>query len=382
MNNNRIKSTNSNYKICFLAPHLSTGGMPAFLLKRIQTLLKYTEVEIFVVEWCDYSPTFIVQKQQIKKLVGDNFLNIGSIDNTESGIHGSKEDFIDFLYKNKIDIIHVEEIPEGFDHFNPFTKKIQKEIYDKKHPWRVVETCHNMYFNPDKDKVYSPDGYACVTSHHVNNTFKNQKSSKSLIPFPIDPSIQYKGKKDDLLNEIGYRLKGEFHIVNIGLWTPGKNQSHALNIAKKLYDKYGFTYIFHFVGNQAPNFKEYWEPLMNDLPPNVNIWGERNDVEKFFKFSDLMLFTSNWECNPIVLKEAISNNIKIMAYDLEHYGDEYKPYIVPLNGNINTDSDNLINTIFTPIKYDINDSKDNSYDFAIKHINFYKSLLDEKTKRQ
>ena len=265
------KLNTPNYRICFIAPHLSTGGMPAFLLKRIQTLLKYTKVEIFVIEWCDYSPTFIVQKQQIKKLVGDNFLNLGSIDNTESGIHGSKENLIDFLYENKIDIIHIEEIPEGFDSFNPFTKEIQKKIYNKKHPWRVVETCHNMYFNPDKDKVYSPDGYACVTPHHVKNTFKNQKSNKSLIPFPIDPSIQYKGKKDNLLNEMGYRLKGEFHIVNIGLWTSGKNQGHALNIAKELYDKYGFTYIFHFVGNQAPNFKEYWGPLMDDVPPNVNV---------------------------------------------------------------------------------------------------------------
>ena len=62
----KSKFNSSNYKICFLAPHLSTGGMPAFLLKRIQTLLKYTEVEIFVVEWCNYSTTFIVQKEQIK----------------------------------------------------------------------------------------------------------------------------------------------------------------------------------------------------------------------------------------------------------------------------------------------------------------------------
>ena len=76
--------------------------MPAFLLKRIQTLLKYTEVEIFVVEWCNYSPTFIVQKEQIKKIVGDNFFNFGSLDNTEVGIHGSKEDFIDFLYKKVV----------------------------------------------------------------------------------------------------------------------------------------------------------------------------------------------------------------------------------------------------------------------------------------
>jgi len=61
-----MKHKTQHPKICFLASHLSTGGMPAFLLKRIQTILKYTNSEIFVVEWCDYSPTFIVQKQQIK----------------------------------------------------------------------------------------------------------------------------------------------------------------------------------------------------------------------------------------------------------------------------------------------------------------------------
>ena len=87
---------------------------------------------------------------------------------------------------------------------------------------------------------------------------------------------------------------------------------------------------------------------MDKIPPNVNIWGERKDVNKFFKFSDLMLFSSNWECNPIVLKEAISNNIKIMAYDLDHYGDEYKPFINSLTGDVDKDSNILINTIFFP----------------------------------
>jgi len=377
-----MKHKTQNPNICFLAPHLSTGGMPAFLLKRIQTILKYTNSEVFVVEWCDYSPTFIIQKQQIKNLVGDNFINLGSLDNPERGIHGTKENFIDFLYKNKIDIIHIEEIPEGFDSFNSFSKSIQKNLYDKKHPWRIIETCHNMYFNPDNEKLYSPDGYACVTPYHISNTFKNQYSKKELISFPVDPSIKYGGKKEDLLNEMGYKTKGEFHIVNIGLWTPGKNQGYALKIAKHLYDRYGFTYIFHFVGNQAPNFKDYWGPLMDKIPPNVNIWGERKDVNKFFKFSDLMLFSSNWECNPIVLKEAISNNIKIMAYDLDHYGDEYKPFINSLTGDVDKDSNILINTIFSPIKYSNIDFKDNTKDFALKHINFYNSLLNENTKRK
>ena len=37
-------------KILFLAPHLSTGGMPAFLLKRIEALQANSDVEIAVIE--------------------------------------------------------------------------------------------------------------------------------------------------------------------------------------------------------------------------------------------------------------------------------------------------------------------------------------------
>ena len=40
-------------KILFLAPHLSTGGMPAFLLKRIEALRQV--YEIFVVEHRNFS---------------------------------------------------------------------------------------------------------------------------------------------------------------------------------------------------------------------------------------------------------------------------------------------------------------------------------------
>ena len=371
-----------NLNVLFLAPHLSTGGMPAFLLKRIEALSTYTNVNLFVLEWCNYSHTFVVQKEKIIELVGENYFNFGDLYTPEKGIHGSKEDLIEFLYEKNIDIVHIEEIPEGFDSFNPFDQKLLKKLYSKKHPWRIVETCHNMYFKPDTSKLFEPDGYACVTPHHVNTTFKNSKSPKELITFPIDNSIEYSGTRDGLLNEMGYKLKGEFHIINIGLWTPGKNQNYALEIAQFLYDKYGFTYIFHFIGNQAPNFEKYWKPLKENIPPNVNIWGERKDVNKFYKFSDLMLFTSNWECNPIVLKEAISNNKKIMAYNLDHYGDEYTPYIVPLKGDVKIDSNVLIDTIFTPVKYNVKESKNDVKNFALKHINFYKSLLENETKRQ
>lgn len=345
--------------------------MPAFLLKRIQALQSYTDFEIYVIEWRCYSMDYVVQRKQIQKLVGENFYSFLGDANAQKGI-------IDLCYEKNIDIIHIEEIPEGFDGGNPFDPELQKELYDNKHPWKVVETAHGMWFNPDENKINEPDGYAFVTPHHIKETFKNRVAEKSLIPFPIDPKIQSNKTRDEILTEKGYLLKGEYHIVNVGLWTPGKNQGYALEIARKLYEKYGYTYIFHFVGNQAPNFKNYWEPLMEDLPPNVLVWGERNDTDIFFKMSDLMLFTSTWECNPIVLKEAISNNIKIMAHNLDHYGDEYSPFITPLTGNVFTDKNNLIEVIHSPIKYNDFDIKNTVKNFADNHVKFYNFLLDGK----
>lgn len=346
--------------------------MPAFLLKRVEALQKYTDWEVHVIEWKNLSPDYIVQKTQIQNLLGDNFTSYnGEID--------KQIKIVEYCTKNKIDIIHIEEIPEGFDQWNPFDLKIQKRLYDKKHPWKVVETCHNIFFNPDEKKVYEPDGYACVTPHHIESTFKNRTAPKSLITFPIDPSIQPIETREEILTARGWLTKGEFHIVNVGLWTPGKNQKYAVELAKQLWEKYRWTYIFHFVGNQAPNFSDYWAPIMEeDLPPNIFVHGEKSDINYYMKMSDLMLFTSTWECNPIVLKEAISNNIKIMAFDLDHYGEEYVPFIVPLTGNQNTDYVNLIDTIHSPIKYNDQTITNSVQKFAQNHIDFYNLLLDEK----
>tara|TARA_R100000734_G_C3318764_1_gene113340 strand:- start:3471 stop:4562 length:1092 start_codon:yes stop_codon:yes gene_type:complete len=362
-------------KVLFLAPHLSTGGMPAFLLKRIEALLKYSKIEIFVIEWKCYSDVYTIQRDKIKNLLGDNFISYwGEID--------KQKNIVDFCYKNKIDIIHTEEIPEGFDTHNPFDIKLQERLYDRKHPWQIIETCHNIYFKPDEEKLFEPNAYACVTPFHIRKTFKNRPVYKTLIPFPIDPRIQLSSTQEEVLSQNGWITKGEFHILNVGLWTPGKNQGYAIELARTLYDKYGWTYIFHFLGNQASNFKEYWEPLMSNLPPNVFVLGETNDTNKYFKMCDLMLFTSTWECNPIVLKEAISNNIKIMAYNLDHYGEEYLPFINPLSSNLETDKLNILKTIHSPIKYKLQDYSDDVKIFATKHIDLYENLINSGVRRK
>ena len=51
-----IIDNSKNTKLLFLSPHLSTGGMPSYLLKRIESLISLSsDIEIYVAEFCQYS---------------------------------------------------------------------------------------------------------------------------------------------------------------------------------------------------------------------------------------------------------------------------------------------------------------------------------------
>ena len=91
-------------KILFLEPHLSTGA-PQFALKRIQELQKYKDqIEIFLVEFSQFSDTYVVQRNKIIKLLGkDHFFSLGSSDDKSR-----KYQLIDIIKKNNIDIVHSE----------------------------------------------------------------------------------------------------------------------------------------------------------------------------------------------------------------------------------------------------------------------------------
>ena len=58
-------------KLLYVAPHLSTGGLPQYLTKKIE-LLK-DEFEIYLVEWSDVTGgRLVVTKNKILKLVKPN----------------------------------------------------------------------------------------------------------------------------------------------------------------------------------------------------------------------------------------------------------------------------------------------------------------------
>ena len=321
-------------KLCYIPSHLSCGGMPQFLLKRIQTLLDYTDTfEIFVIEYHDYGKHFPTQRNQIIELLGDHFY--------------SSDKVLDILDKIKPDIIHLDEMPELMGNDELF-----KKIYSNDRKWYIVETCHNSSFRPDSDKKFHPDLYAFCTPWH-EDIFGNMDAQFVTIPYPID-------KKDS------FAIKEGKHVLNVGLWTSGKNQAEGIEIARKYPDM-----TFHFVGNQAGNFSDYWLPLMKDLPSNVIVWGERKDIDTFMEMADIFMFNSTLELNPLVLREAIGHGLPIIARNLPQYAGMYDDYINPIDTDLNT------------LKCNYNVPTDcTSLIFALRHEEAYKKILEKPIHQQ
>ena len=330
-------------KILFLAPHLSTGGMPQFLLKRLQGLKSHTNNEYYVVEYQCHGLDYVVQRNAIKSLLLENFATL----------YEDKMELFKIINEWQPDIIHIDEMSERLD------RDMVRRLYNPDRKYRIVETCHDISFDPNS-KLFHPDLYSFCTPYH-EETFADLESKYVTILYPIEEMNLTKFKtiwQDDL----GFD-RNKKHVLNVGLWTPGKNQAEGIEIARKYPDM-----MFHFVGNQAGNFKHYWEPLMQNLPPNVKVWGERTDIDHFMIASDIFMFNSTWECNPIVLREAIGYGLPIIARNLPQYAGMYKDYIYSIDTNFELASSFLF-------LYEI--PKDNTTgDFARAHQVAYEKILE------
>jgi autotransporter strand-loop-strand O-heptosyltransferase len=343
-----VVNQHNNLKILFLAPHLSTGGMPSVLLKRIQALEGF-DVEIIVVEYSNHSDEYVVQKNEIKKLVHKMYT---LVDN--------KMELIDIIKRHNIHLVHIEEMVE--DSVNNFPIGLLNDLYDNDRTWKIVETCHNVYFKPDIEKKYHPDAYIFCTPYHLG-TFKNMPSQKFVLEYPIENKIP--SKADKLYKKIALGMNPlKKHVLNVGLWTPGKNQGEGVEIARQLPDM-----EFHFVGNQAINFKHYWEPLMQDLPDNVHVWGERSDVDKFMTACDVFMFNSTWECNPLVVRQAASHGLPILARNLPQYVGMFDDWITPLKEN---DVLNQLLSIKAPEKKPLSEAM---FNFKVSQMYIYNTVL-------
>jgi len=286
----------SKKKLLYVASHLSTGGMPQYLLKQIQIFKD--EFDIEVVEYNNHSGgVFVVQKNQINDLVKLHTLE------------DDKTKLVDLVKSIKPHIIHFTEIPEHF-----IGTSILDKLWDSKRKYYIVASTHGSGTNPNEIR-YQPDRYVLV-SEWSRRKFEHLGIDTTVWEYPID-TIEY--DKSEFKKELGFEEDWK-HVLMVGLFTPGKNQSEIFNIARQLEK---FKIKFHFVGNQAMNFESYWKPLMEFKPDNCIVWGERQDVDKFYKASDMFYFSSILELNPLSIKEALGYGLECIFRKLDTYLDTY-----------------------------------------------------------
>ena len=319
-------------KLLSISPHMSTGGAPQVLVKRVELINE--DLEIYVVEFNNYSNDFIIQRNRLQRLLKPGHYFI---------LGENKFELLNIINKIQPDYIHFEEMPELFN----IDYKICKEIYKPNRKYKIFETTHSSDFNVD-DKIFFPDKFLFVSQY---NCYKFNKFGipTEVIEYPVEKRKRDPERKKILMSKLGLDPNYK-HVVNVGLFTPRKNQAYAFDIAKRLSRE---KIKFHFIGNQADNFKSYWEPLLKNKPDNCILWNERDDVDDFLDACDLFLFTSmgfrwNKELNPLVIKEALEHQIPQFLFPLDVYNGKYdKEYTINyLNGDPNVDSKLIKNFLF------------------------------------
>lgn len=302
-----------NKKLLFVAPHLSTGGMPQYLLRQIEEFID--DFNISVIEVNNHSGNaFVVQKNQINDLV--KLYTLGD-DKTE----------IENIIKDiNPDIIHFHEVPE---HFLPHPS-LERIFGNQEREYKLVVTTHGSKTNPNEIRFHA-DKYILV-SEWSRQQFEHLGIDTDVWEYPIDIK---ETDKVSARKHLGFEEDYK-HVLMVGLFTPGKNQSEIFKLARQL-EKYKIK--FHFVGNQAGNFEHYWKPIMDNRPPNCIVWGERNDVDKFYEASDLFYFSSRLELNPLSVKEALGYKLPSIFRKLHTYLDTYDD-----NPLVTYITDDLLNT--------------------------------------
>jgi autotransporter strand-loop-strand O-heptosyltransferase len=340
--------------LLIITPHMSTGGCPQVVVRKVEVLKDIYNV--IVVEWDCVAWDYVVQRNKTIDLIGENFITL----------YENKEIIFDIINEKKPDYIMIEEFSETF-----IPEEILVRLYDENRPYKIFETTHSSHTEPSW-KRYFPDKFIFVSPYSLE-VFRCLNIPMDLIEYPINIRKPNKEESMKILN-----LDPEYkHIINIGLFTSGKNQGYAFEMARVLLKH---KIKFHFIGNQAVNFKDYWETIMKHKPNNCIVWGERNDVDLFIQSCDAHLFTSKLELNPISIKESLEYEKPTMIFNLPTYMGKYNhtDNIHFLTGNIIEDCTRLLKSL----KIDINEPKNNSkqqtnYEFMTQYMTSFGDTIPE-----
>jgi glycosyltransferase involved in cell wall biosynthesis len=313
---------NMRKRLLYVCPHLSTGGQPQYTYKQLKHFIKEFDIEVVEINNSG-GDAFVVQKNRIKELAVVHTLG------------EDKSKILDVISEFNPDIIHFQEIPQ-FD----LAPNILDKIFVEDRSYFIVASTHGSYTNPS-DIIYQPDRYVLVSEWSRKRFEDAELGVETMVwEYPIE---DYQPNRYEAKEKLGLE-KDWKHVLNVGLFSKGKNQGEVFAIARQL-EKYKIK--FHFVGNQAMNFESYWLPLMKHKPDNCVVWGERDDVDTFYEACDMFYFSSVLELNPLSVKEALSWELPSIFRKLHTYLDTYdnQPLVQYIDDDLNKTKRIILQTL-------------------------------------
>lgn len=254
------------------------------------------DFKIVVCEVNFTSAEFTVQRIQIEQI------------SDLRSLYGKTENLEGLISSINPDIIHFQEIPESFIPYS-----ILQKIFRDNRKYNILVTTHSSQTRPEKI-TFMPDQFILVNKWSKQQFEKHYPKMCKVWEYPINRNKIMRSKEGVVFKN------GYYHVLNVGLFTPGKNQGEIFDVARKLLDR---KVHFHFVGNTAGNFEYYWKPLLDRKPKNCFIHGEQFNVTQYYQAADLMYFSSTFELNPIVVKEAVGLNLPVVMRKLPTYLNDY-----------------------------------------------------------
>jgi len=287
-------------KIVYITPHLSTGGMPEYLRKKVELLHKDNEIWVFEMV---YEKQYTSIREKIAGMIGSNLISLDQ----------NYKKLFDLLQKISPDIIHFEETS---DYFLPHS--LLDKIYSPSRNWKIFETLHDSSID-HREKKYLPDKMLVVSLWQVKNFLP--------LGIPIE-IIEHEIIPGERNRELGMKTLGldpeKKHVLQVGLFSNRKNQRFTFSLARLMPDVQ-----FHFVGALPDNYRDHWQDLVDNKPQNCVIWKERSDVHNFYSCVDAVIFPSegkygDTETNPLAIKEAIAWDIPLFLRNIPVYMNGYQ----------------------------------------------------------
>ncbi len=301
-------------KLLIITPHLSTGGSPQYILDYLKYHKnKYSEIKL--IEFTEFSWEYTIQKNKLINLLGkENVYTLGTYGSPT--FNQDKEKLLPILESYSPDIIWMNEVPEAYEYKLP-PDSVMSVLYSPERKYKIIETTHNNSLN-FKTKTFMPDEFMFCSPNHIKES-EHLNIPKKVWQSPIENKPR--PDRNSTLIELGLD-PNKYHVLNVGLICPNKNQKYIFDIAEKTLD---LPVQYHFIGNHCffdqTGITDYQKSLNN-----CTLWGERKDVDKFMSCMDLYLFPSQKELNPLTIKEALSWGMEVIANQDKSYTHQYQDF--------------------------------------------------------